>query len=331
LSPGQTITVRWRETINHPAHYRIAFDDDGSDDFSYPSGPSDFTNNGTVLLDNIDDANGGDYSAEVTLPDITCENCTLQLIQVMYDKQGNGWGNDDLYFQCADLALRFPPDGGWPDAGAPLPDAGPPPNDAGPPWLDAGMDSGADSGMELGTDSGSDSGPDSGFDGGMRLARDSGSDSGVISGMDSGMDLGTDSGAASGMDLGTDSGAASGMDAGMTLATDSGSDSGMIARMDSGTDSRRDAGGDSDIFEGQDAGDNGAPLDAGESPNSDPGHLDQEPNAPAVSGCHGGGASNLVGLFSLAVFLRRRSKRGTRSIRAFLPEPFFVEEPARAH
>jgi hypothetical protein len=105
-APGETITVVWRETINHPSHYRIAFDDDGSDDFSYPTGPDDFSDNGTVLLDNIEDANGGQYSATVALPNINCENCTLQLIQAMYDKQGNGWGNDDLYFQCADIAIR---------------------------------------------------------------------------------------------------------------------------------------------------------------------------------------------------------------------------------
>ena len=45
-----------------------------------------------------------DYE-QVTLPDVECERCTLQLIQVMTDKAPYGDGND-LYYQCADLALR---------------------------------------------------------------------------------------------------------------------------------------------------------------------------------------------------------------------------------
>jgi hypothetical protein len=53
----------------------------------------------------------------VTFPATPCENCTLQLIQVMYDKQGNGFGgasggpndNDDMYYSCADIALRGEP------------------------------------------------------------------------------------------------------------------------------------------------------------------------------------------------------------------------------
>src|SRR5690606_6077325 len=44
-----------------------------------------------------------------TLPDIECESCTLQVVQVMYDKKPYGDGND-LYYQCADIALR--PGGG---------------------------------------------------------------------------------------------------------------------------------------------------------------------------------------------------------------------------
>ena len=33
---GQTITVSWTETVDHPSHYRIAFDDDGQDLFQDP-------------------------------------------------------------------------------------------------------------------------------------------------------------------------------------------------------------------------------------------------------------------------------------------------------
>ena len=31
FKPGETIEVIWRETVPHPGHFRIAFDDDGKD------------------------------------------------------------------------------------------------------------------------------------------------------------------------------------------------------------------------------------------------------------------------------------------------------------
>jgi len=105
--PGETITVTWMETINHPSHYRISFDDDGFDGFVDPATADELYSNSTVLLDGIADANGGMYMAEVTLPDIQCDNCTLQLVQVMLDKPPYGDGND-LYYQCADLILEGP-------------------------------------------------------------------------------------------------------------------------------------------------------------------------------------------------------------------------------
>lgn len=40
------------------------------------------------------------------LPDVECDNCTLQAIQVMYDKPPYVTPGNDLYYQCADLVLR---------------------------------------------------------------------------------------------------------------------------------------------------------------------------------------------------------------------------------
>ncbi len=111
---GQTITVRWNEYVNHPGHYRIAFDDDGHDDFVEPRCLAECDNrdmdielysNDAVLMDGIPDANGGDYSVEITLPDVVCDNCTLQVVQVMTDKPPYTAGGNDLYYQCADLVL----------------------------------------------------------------------------------------------------------------------------------------------------------------------------------------------------------------------------------
>lgn len=105
---GETIDVRWDEYVDHPSHYRIAFDADGDDDFVDPPTMMDFYTNDAVLLDNIADKGPGDryYSATVTLPEITCDNCTLQVIQVMYDKAPPyTTPGDDIYYQCADLVL----------------------------------------------------------------------------------------------------------------------------------------------------------------------------------------------------------------------------------
>ena len=144
--PGETITVSMVEYIRHPGYFRIAFDDDGDDDFvdprwivaldpdNRPGGcpidssdhcrrgdqatEGDFFNNSTVLMDNLNphgrETAQPSYTWEVTLPDIECDNCTLQLIQVMEDPAGTFHGvyntttqNDqnDVYHQCIAIVL----------------------------------------------------------------------------------------------------------------------------------------------------------------------------------------------------------------------------------
>ncbi len=102
--PGQTITVVWDEFVDHPGHFRVSFDADGQDDFVDPASFTDVSGNATVLIDGIADRKGGSYSQEVTLPDVVCDSCTLQVIQVMSDKPPYGDGND-LYYQCIDVVL----------------------------------------------------------------------------------------------------------------------------------------------------------------------------------------------------------------------------------
>ncbi len=110
--PGQTITVRWQETVPHPGHYRISFDADGDDDFVDPGSFTDLNTVPSVMIDNIADRDGtGLYTQQLTLPNITCDRCTLQVIQVMTDKPPYGDGND-VYHQCADLIIGTPGDGG---------------------------------------------------------------------------------------------------------------------------------------------------------------------------------------------------------------------------
>jgi hypothetical protein len=145
-SPGETITVEMAEYVAHPGYFRIAFDDDGDDAFMEPrwivamdpenrdggcpidetdqcrvgnqAEEGDFFNTPAVLMDNLNPHVSADaqetYSWEVTLPDVECDNCTLQLIQVMEDPAGGFHGvynpalgdNNDVYHQCIDIRLE---------------------------------------------------------------------------------------------------------------------------------------------------------------------------------------------------------------------------------
>jgi hypothetical protein len=112
FQPGETITVQFNETVNHPSHYRISFNPDG-DAFPDPTSVDDKGGGPLVLFDGIPDDEAAQQQLQITFPNVECASCTLQLIQVMYDKGGNGFGgrnaeggNDDVYYSCADVVLR---------------------------------------------------------------------------------------------------------------------------------------------------------------------------------------------------------------------------------
>ncbi len=167
FEPGQIIDVEWDEYVNHPSHYRIAFDEDGDDDFVDPATMQEYDSNDAVLLDAIkDDSPTSLYRVSVTLPDVECDNCTLQLIQVMYDKPPYVVPGNDIYYQCADLVLRR---GDAPDAGT---DAG--------TGTGTGTDAGTDTapGTDAGTGTDADTGTDTGS--GCRASRGDTSSVGLI-------------------------------------------------------------------------------------------------------------------------------------------------------
>lgn len=114
--PGATIVIEWSEYVDHPSYYRIAFDADGDDGFPVrpdtdsvveaEDDPATIHPIGDEVLAYVFEEPDLDrYSVEVTLPQVECEACTLQVIQFMYDKVGDGAENE-LYYQCADLVLR---------------------------------------------------------------------------------------------------------------------------------------------------------------------------------------------------------------------------------
>jgi MYXO-CTERM domain-containing protein len=120
LQPGATITVRWDETVDHVGHYRISFLADG-DEFRYPQNAQETFPETLVdkIVDRKVDGNNGpgddSYEQVITLPDVECDNCTLQLIQVMTTADPP-WAPSSLYYQCADLVLTAGGEGA-PDAG----------------------------------------------------------------------------------------------------------------------------------------------------------------------------------------------------------------------
>src|SRR5262249_20346181 len=81
-------------------------------------GASDFYNTPNVLpmMDNLYPHLAGNvmtYSFQLTLPNVECDNCTLQVIQVMEDNLAHGdydptpgVGIADIYHQCIDLVLK---------------------------------------------------------------------------------------------------------------------------------------------------------------------------------------------------------------------------------
>lgn len=130
VRPGQDLEVVFDELIDHPGHYRIAFDPSGDDDLAPPAWDgARWTSPPAVdvLAADLPDAAGGLTHGRVTvrLPDVECDGCTLQLIQIMTDKPPLD-GGDDFYFQCADLVLsRTAPVGGPPPTTGPPPGAPP--------------------------------------------------------------------------------------------------------------------------------------------------------------------------------------------------------------
>jgi MYXO-CTERM domain-containing protein len=146
FAPGATLNISLVETIPHPSYFRWAFQADGDDQFKEPAsikpidpsrpcpidagdhcGASDFYNTANVLpnMDDLDPHMAGSvatYTWQVTLPNVECDNCTLQVIQVMEDNAFHGdydptpgVGIPDIYHQCIDLVLK---------AGAPMTNMG---------------------------------------------------------------------------------------------------------------------------------------------------------------------------------------------------------------
>lgn len=108
LEPGQTITVVFEETVNHNGDFRLSFSDMSPDQAT--KAEMDLAVN--VLYEEPDAVAGGTVMAMVTLPDVECDTCTLQLRQFM---EG---ASTPYYYSCAALRLVAPSQGGAGGGGA---------------------------------------------------------------------------------------------------------------------------------------------------------------------------------------------------------------------
>jgi hypothetical protein len=169
LVAGSRIEVQFGETINHSGWFKISFAQVADQNY-------------TIVEDQIPHSDAPPqpsfaqprmYRHTITVPNVPCERCGLQLIQVMTDRNP-----PTNYYSCADIRIVAAPapdagvppidagridagfidagfvDAGFVDAGTPPPsrDAGstPPPADAGsqPPPIDAGFEPEIDAGFE---------------------------------------------------------------------------------------------------------------------------------------------------------------------------------------
>lgn len=134
---GQTITITVNETIYHPGHYRVALGLTGPQDLpAEPVVTADSTACGSVPIETTPvfpvladgellhtAAFGGPRSFQVTLPpDVTCRNCTLQVLEFMSNHGLNNPGGC-FYHHCATINV-VASDGGVLPGPEPTPAAG---------------------------------------------------------------------------------------------------------------------------------------------------------------------------------------------------------------
>jgi MYXO-CTERM domain-containing protein len=105
VEAGSQIVLRFEEYVDHQGSYRVAFDPDGAD-------MADFDDN--ILVPIVPDPENEDgliWEIPVTIPNMSCDNCTLQLIQAMHGDQTNPVTDPsgvNTYYQCIDLEIVPP-------------------------------------------------------------------------------------------------------------------------------------------------------------------------------------------------------------------------------
>ncbi len=134
---GQTLHVKVQETVFHPGHYRIALAVNSRTELPPdPEVTTRDTDRGPwsvsakiqnpvqppVIVDGLwahteRDAIAQPFETDITIPNINCEKCTLQIVQFMAE-HGRNRDGDFTYHHCADLNITADPskpvDTRWP-------------------------------------------------------------------------------------------------------------------------------------------------------------------------------------------------------------------------
>jgi len=93
LNGGQPLLVKWEETINHPGKFLISLSMANDANFTLLKSVSDDQNAGIALPH--------EFQASVDIPNINCDNCTLQMIQSMEENPAA----PSFYYSCADIKI----------------------------------------------------------------------------------------------------------------------------------------------------------------------------------------------------------------------------------
>lgn len=103
VAAGQSINLEWEETVNHPGYFRlILIAGDGTQLTSVQPivvmDRYDDTQNGQVIA--ADSSTWHHFSTTVTVPDVSCEKCAFEFVQVMTDRNP-----PTNYHSCADVRI----------------------------------------------------------------------------------------------------------------------------------------------------------------------------------------------------------------------------------
>lgn len=95
LTAGSMVRVDWLETIQHPGRFEIYFSQANDANFQLLATVPD-NQNGSNDLPHA-------FNTMVKLPDgVTCDNCTLQVIQVMTENPAA----PTYYYACGDISVQ---------------------------------------------------------------------------------------------------------------------------------------------------------------------------------------------------------------------------------
>jgi hypothetical protein len=161
VKPGSTLTVSFEETIDHQGCFIVQLLKN-----NVPYAPAVVEKKADPVNTGVSQSAPRAESVQITLPNVDCDDCTLQLQQVMVPAAQNlaqcpgTTVAGDIYFSCSDIRITNDPppivqDAGTPDASSPPPDvedAPPPAAETPATSLDAGTSKKKRSDAGLGAD-----------------------------------------------------------------------------------------------------------------------------------------------------------------------------------